>query len=67
MGLVHRAMTHMPASLAPLCCYLAVMVRLACMRQIPLFAKGDTVVVVKGDLSDLMGTVLGVRQVSRSV
>lgn len=33
--------------------------------QTPLFAKGDTVVVVKGDLTDLMGKVLRVRQVSR--
>ena len=31
--------------------------------QIPLFSKGDTVVVVKGDLMDLMGKVLRVRQV----
>lgn len=36
------------------------------MEQTPLFAKGDTVVVVKGDLTDLMGKVLRVRQV-RSV
>lgn len=32
------------------------------VAQTPLFAKGDTVVVVKGDLTDLMGKVLRVRQ-----
>lgn len=34
--------------------------------QAPLFSKGDTVVVVKGDLTDLMGRVLRVRQVTTS-
>ncbi|CAN0011203.1 unnamed protein product [Ectocarpus fasciculatus] len=32
----------------------------------PLFSKGDTVVVVKGDLTDLMGRVLRVRQTGQS-
>lgn len=36
-------------------------------NQVPLLTKGDTVVVIKGDLTDLMGKVLRVRQVRQPI
>lgn len=33
----------------------------------PLLTKGDTVVVIRGDLTDLMGKVLRVRQVRQPI